>query len=670
MSKAAIDYARELNEQQHRAVVSTQGPYLVIAGAGSGKTRVLVYRTAHLVSEGVPPDNILLLTFTRRASTEMLSRASLILDDRCQEVSGGTFHSFANMILRRYGDRMELARNFSILDAGDAEQLVSQIRTERRLQKLDKRFPKKGTIYDVISKSVNKGMTIEEVLFQEYPQCSEWTEVLEAVKEEYIRQKRMIGALDYDDLLVFLRDLLQNHAEVRERLSRHYRYLMIDEYQDTNRIQAQIVRLLAATHDNVMAVGDDCQSIYAFRGAQFRNIMDFPKMFPGAEVIMLEENYRSSQPILDLTNELIQSARERFDKVLFTRKPGQSRPVYADLLDEHAQSRFVARQIAALREEGVPLGEIAVLFRSGWHSNDLEVELARARIPFVKYGGQKFVEAAHVKDVLAYLQIVQNPLNQVAWMRVLLLLPGIGPKSAAGIVARIIERQGRVAEAIGDIKRDAQVIRLMECVIQLGSSPDRPSALLDAVLEHYHPLLADHYDDADKRVNDLESLQRVVGRYATLEEFLVDMTLEPPEKALVERERFQRETKSLTLSTIHSAKGLEWDTVFLIHLCEGSLPSYQSFDDQEALEEERRLFYVAATRAKSRLFLLRPQMNTSARARIDAGGAVYTRASRFLGEGRILTDYVEIATPAGYHPPGYTRMRYSSFRGDDFDGGF
>lgn len=637
----SIDYQNALNDQQLRAVTSTQGPHLVIAGAGSGKTRVLVYRTAYLVEQGVDPSGILLLTFTRRAANEMLERAAAILDDRCRNVSGGTFHSFANMILRQYALRAGLPENFTILDEADAGSVISRIRQDKGLQKLDKKFPRKDTILSVISKSINKQTDTAAVIDEEYPHFQQWTSAIEEIKRDYTRAKREMGALDFDDLLTVLHRLLQTQKDVRLALGRRYRYLMVDEYQDTNRIQAQIIRLLACEHDNVMVVGDDSQSIYSFRGAHFKNIIHFPDDFPGTTVIKLEENYRSSQPILNLTNEIILSAREKFEKILFTRNEGGCRPVYRDVMNENAQSKYIVQKIQELVREGTGLGEIAVLFRSGWHSNDLEIELSSGGISFVKYGGHKFLESAHVKDVVSYLRLVHNPSDQVSWMRVLTLMRGVGPKTAAAI-AEEAARSGSAGMADHrHVRKHAGVKRLFEFLQTLDHRAQPPAEILDLALQFYYPLLMDQYDDYDKRANDLESLQKIVERYTSLPDFLADLTLDPPEKSRMEAQRRGKDRSSLVLSTIHSAKGLEWDTVFVIHLCEGMMPSYRAFDNTDALEEERRLFYVAATRAKRNLFLLRPQI-ISSRALGGNNGTPYTRVSRFLGEGRILDMLVDI----------------------------
>ncbi len=645
-----INYEKELNLAQLKAVLSTDGPHLVIAGAGSGKTRVLVFRTAHLVEQGIAPERILLLTFTRRSSREMLKRAASLLDERCQQVSGGTFHSFANSILRRYAEYVNLPRFFSILDQDDAESAVNLVRNQIG-GKLDKRFPKKNTLLSIISKSINKGLSIDEVVCEEYPQFGEWSAVIEHIGQEYIRYKHNLALLDYDDLLVYLKKLLEDQQAIREHLSQYYQYIMVDEYQDTNKMQAQIVRLLAVAHNNVMVVGDDSQSIYSFRGAHFKNIIDFPRIFSGTKIITLEENYRSTQPILDLTNEVINAAEEKFDKALFTRNGGETLPVYVDVYNENSQSRYIVKKILELRREGVPLGEIAILFRSGWHSNDLEVELASSGISFVKYGGQKFIEAAHIKDILACLQIVYNPLSEVAWQRVLMLVKGVGEKTALQIIEEIVrQRKGlQIDEKI--FQKKPELRQLFKILNDIDWTVERPVKILKTLLDFYTPLLMDHYDDYDKRLNDLGSLENIAERYLTLEEFLTDMALEPPEKSLVDKGVKTHGENDLILSTIHSAKGLEWHTVFLIYLAEGYLPSYQSISSDSAIEEERRLFYVAATRAKNNLYLLRPQIDTSPRRSWDTTGSMYTRVSRFLEEGGILSKFVTVETDrSGYQP--------------------
>jgi DNA helicase-2/ATP-dependent DNA helicase PcrA len=633
-----IDYKNELNKAQLEAVESISGPYLVIAGAGSGKTRVLVHRVAYLVEQGVRPEQILLLTFTRRAAEEMLRRASLLLDERCKKISGGTFHSFANMILRKYAKLLEISNNFTILDQADAEDALNLVRTQLGYHKSEKRFPRKHAILEVISKSLNKSEDIADVLYDEYPQFLEFSEEIKRIRQEYNKYKRQKSLLDYDDLLVFLKNLLSKHEDVRASLCAKYKYIMVDEYQDTNKLQAHIACLLAADHANIMVVGDDAQSIYSFRGANFKNIIDFPKIFKNTKIITLEENYRSTQPILNLTNAVISQAKEKFEKHLYTKKKEGSIPVFLDCADENSQSQFVADKILELREEGIALKDIAVLFRSGWHSNDLEIELASRNIPFAKYGGQKFVEAAHIKDILSYLRIAYNAQDQVSWLRALLLIPKIGPKTAAKIIEAVITN-------VSDdqlLRKNEDLVKLLELLKSVDCQRDAPAKLIEKFLDYYQPLLKVKYDDFNKRLNDLDSLLRIAERYKTTEQFLVDMALEPPERSLVEAGKKDRHDAALTLSTIHSAKGLEWHTVFLIYVAEGHLPSYLSLETEEKVEEERRLFYVAATRAKVNLFLLKPHIDRSPRSFIDGGGSVFTQVSRFLEQGGLLNKFVDV----------------------------
>ncbi|MCX5694352.1 MAG: ATP-dependent helicase [Candidatus Omnitrophica bacterium] len=633
-----IDYHQELNPAQLKAVESITGPHLVIAGAGSGKTRVLVHRVAYLVEQGIAPENILLLTFTRRSAEEMLRRASLLLDERCKHVSGGTFHSFANMILRKYAKLLEISNNFTILDQADAEDAVNLIRTQLNFHKSEKRFPRKHAILEVISKSVNKSEEISGVLMDEYPQFIEFSEEIKKIRDGYNKYKRQKSLLDYDDLLVFLKNLLTKHELVRASLSGKYKYIMVDEYQDTNKLQAHIACLLAADHANIMVVGDDAQSIYSFRGANFKNIIDFPKIFKGTKIITLEENYRSTQPILNLTNAVIAQAKEKFEKNLYTKKQGGTAPVFIDCPDENAQSVFVAEKILELREEGAALKDIAVLFRSGWHSNDLEIELASRNIPFAKYGGQKFVEAAHIKDLVSYLRIVYNQHDQVSWLRALLLIPRIGPKTAAKILEAILDKS-KLEELW---QKNDELKKLFELLKDVSLERDSPASIIERFLGYYQPLLKIKYDDFNKRLNDLDSLLRIAQRYKSTEQFLVDMALEPPERMLVEPARQDKDDDPLTLSTIHSAKGLEWHTVFLIYVAEGHLPSYLSLETDEQIEEERRLFYVAATRAKVNLFLLKPHLDRSPRSFMDGGGSVFTQVSRFLEQGGLLEKFVDV----------------------------
>jgi len=606
-----ISYDRDLNPAQHEAVTATEGPVLVIAGAGSGKTRTLVYRVAYLLEKGVRPGNILLLTFTRRAAEEMLRRASTLVGVDCGMVAGGTFHAFGNMVLSRYGHLAGYDRDFTILDRGDSEDVINLVRSHLHLDRRERRFPKKGLIAEVLSMAVNCGVPLADLLERRYPHLLDELEAFVGLEEAYRRYKLDKHLVDYDDLLVRLRDGLRSSERLAETLSSTYRYIMVDEYQDTNHLQAEIVRLLARGHENVMVVGDDAQSIYSFRGANFRNIMEFPRLFPGAKLIKLEENYRSTQPILDLANEIIDRAREKYTKVLFTERGGGARPVLVQAPDERWQSRFVCQKILELREDGVPLEEMAVLFRSSFHSFDLEIELARCDIPFVKRGGFKFIETAHVKDVLAYLRIVVNPRDEVSWHRLLLLIEGVGPKGAREILSWVIGR-GEVAEALESFSakgsKRAELVRLAELFRRIASATPAPASCMELVLEHYKPIVERKYrDDYPKRLRDLEHLVAIARRYRSLSSMLVDMALEPPTDSVGGILAAEKEDEGLlTLSTIHSAKGLEWHTVFIIWAAEGRFPAWYSVHDEDEMEEERRLMYVAVTRAKENLFIAYP----------------------------------------------------------------
>jgi DNA helicase-2/ATP-dependent DNA helicase PcrA len=609
-----IDYQAELNLAQHEAVITTDGPVLVVAGAGTGKTRTLVYRVARLVEMGIDPASILLLTFTRKAAGEMLRRASLLLDGRCDRVSGGTFHSFANIVLRRYAKALGINSNFTILDRSDSEDVISLLRANRGLDKKEKRFPRKQAIAEMYSMAVNKSLPLRQLIEEQYRHLVEHLPELLELHEAYVAYKSERQLLDYDDLLVKLQALLQTSSDTRQRLSWAYRYIMVDEYQDTNALQAEIVRLLASEHDNVMAVGDDAQSIYSFRGANFRNIMDFPTLFPGTRVIALEENYRSTQPILNLTNAIIARARERYTKELFTSKAGSVAPVLVVAESEQYQSRFICQRILELREEGVPLPEIAVLFRSSFHSFDLEIELARHDIPFVKRGGFKFIETAHIKDVLAYLRIQANPRDAVSWHRALLLIQGIGPRASEEII-RWVFAGGEVEEGRGAARLESFPRRtfttdlhaLAGLLRRLQETAATPEDAVDEVLEYYEPILKRvHREDHPKRRKDLEHFATIAARYRSLQSLLTDMALEPPTDSVSDVLAVDPEEGLLTLSTIHSAKGLEWHTVFVIWAADGRFPAEYNLHSEEEVEEERRLMYVATTRAKQELYITYP----------------------------------------------------------------
>jgi ATP-dependent DNA helicase UvrD/PcrA len=633
-SNFRINYAEVLNSAQFDAVTHLDGPLLVVAGAGSGKTRTLIYRVARLIESGVPPEAILLLTFTRRAAQEMLRRVERLVGERSRAVAGGTFHSFANTALRRYGSIIGIRPNFTILDRSDMEDVIELIRTRMGLASRERRFPKKSTIAEVISMARNKNRALKEEIEADFHNLMQHQAEILSLAKAYDTYKRERSILDYDDLLYRLGELLKSHEPTRRRLSDTYRYIMIDEYQDTNLIQAETVRLLAATHNNVMAVGDDAQSIYSFRGANFRNIMDFPKLFPGTRIVKLEENYRSLQGILDVANEVISRAAERYTKILFTPRRGEIRPLLVRAQDEHTQSRFVAQRILELREEGAALSDIAVLFRSSFHSFDLELELQRRDIPFVKRGGFKFIETAHIKDVLAHLRVVANPTDPVSWLRVLMLVRGIGHKRAERLIETVInapEPEKAIAEAAAGNSTshgavDGHAIgRLAALLAELRAESRRPAEQVGIVLEYYKPLMREYYaDDYPKRERDLDHFHTITERYRSLESMLADMALEPPNDSIGGVLAVDPEEGYITLSTIHSAKGLEWKAVFLIWAADGRFPAPQSASPEE-LEEERRLMYVAGTRARDELYIVYPMYMFD-----RSLGHVMGRVSRFL----------------------------------------
>jgi DNA helicase-2/ATP-dependent DNA helicase PcrA len=611
----------ELNPAQYEAVAHEDGPLLVIAGAGSGKTRTLTYRAARLVAAGHAPETILLLTFTRKAAGEMLQRASRLLDSRCHQIAGGTFHSFANSILKRYAAALDFPNSYSIIDRPDAESLVGFVVKEQMDIPPFGAFPRKKTLADIFSKTANKDASLEDIVDAEYPHFLPYLDVLNEIQEGYRVLKKQQALMDYDDLLNNLWILLDRHPDIRKRITAHYRHVMVDEYQDTNRVQARIVRHLAGDHQNIMVVGDDSQSIYSFRGADFRNIMDFPALFPGTRVITLEENYRSAEPILALTNRLIDQAIEKYPKTLFSKRQGQYSPQLVHTGSENSQSRFVVDKILELSRQGIRLNDIAVLFRAGFHAFDLEVELTRASIAYVKYGGFKFMESAHIKDILAYLRVRCNPYDRLSWFRILLLVDKIGPKSAQTFYDRVQRRADGLHGFIEDDSKLAlkpgiqQLQTLMQTIDDDALSPARMG---ECILTYYLPILKQRFDDHPKRLRDLEQLLAIMETYESLESFLEDMTLEPPTTTVSGAfGRADEEEEHLVLSTVHSAKGLEWHTVFILWALDGRFPSLMATENDGQLDEELRLMYVASTRAREQLYFMCP-------------GQVYDRMSGML----------------------------------------
>src|SRR5690348_526630 len=634
------DFASELNAEQAAAATHRDGPLLIIAGAGTGKTRTLVYRVAHLIDRGVKAERILLLTFTRRAAHEMLSRAERLVGAASGHVHGGTFHSTGNRLLRTFGQSAGLAKDFSIMDEGDAEDLMGLARANLGYGKQEKRFPKKETLHYIYSRHINTEIPVEDILGSELPQFADYTDDVVRIFAEYTSQKHENNLVDYDDLLLFWALMLEQSEPLADRIASLYDHVLVDEYQDTNVLQARILRGMCRKHQNITVVGDDAQSIYSFRGANVRNILDFPRQFPGTHLVALEQNYRSTQPILEVTNTLISRAAERFTKNLWTQRGGGERPWLVSGRDEQQQTKFVVDRVLELHEEGVPLREIAILFRAAYMSADLEIELTNRRIPFEKWGGLKFLEAAHVKDVLAFLRVLENPRDDVSWYRLLMLMPGIGDVTARTAIGSMAEG-GWGDRAFSDWEppnraRDAhaRLVALLSALRESAAAREPSAASVGAQIEAvrglYDDILRDRYDRPEARLADLEQLRVIAGGYPSRAAFLSAIALEPPQSTQDLAAGGDTEDDALVLSTAHSAKGKEWDAVFVIWAVDGYFPLARAAGDDEQLEEERRLMYVAMTRARNHLVVSYPLNVYSTRR-----GADYSmdQLSRFIDPG-------------------------------------
>ena len=622
------EFLGKLNPQQRAAVQHGTQPLLIIAGAGTGKTTTLAHRVAWQIISGVDPSRMLLLTFTRRAAAEMLKRVEHILlqldreqlqnpsvADRSflRQLRGGTFHAVATQILRRFGHLVGLHPDFTILDRGDSEDLMNLSRAELNLPKTGSRFPLKGTCLDIYSRCVNTQQQLEIVLRKWFPWCHEHEELLAKLFSSYAENKEQQRVLDFDDLLLFWHALAAS-ADGGEVLRQQFDCILVDEYQDTNVLQAGILKQMAPKGQGVTAVGDDAQSVYSFRAATVRNILDFPDQFPGTVVLPLEQNYRSTQRILDATNLVIAEAEERHQKELWSDRGDGAMPVLVTCADEDAQSEYLIDRVLEQREKGSALKKQAVLFRASHHSMSLEAELSRRNIPFHKYGGLKFLETAHIKDTLAFLRMAENPFDAVAVFRVLVLLPGIGQVKAGSLAAMLRESGGRFdaweswtpPSALTDHwpKFVGMMTRL---AMRSQKSSAGPATDLHDIRTFYTPLAEAHYDNVKARLNDLKQLEVIASRYSTRGEFLSQMTLDPPASTQDLADDPWLDEDYLILSTIHSAKGLEWDSVFVIHAADGNIPSDMATDTPEEVEEERRLFYVAMTRARNNLYVLRPE---------------------------------------------------------------
>ena len=612
-----------LNSNQQLAVSHGFDPLLIVAGAGTGKTTTLAHRVAYLIATGVDPGRILLLTFTRRSSSEMLQRVSSILNQSLSQTEGllakriwgGTFHAVAVSLLRKYGKAIGLPPTFTILDRSDAEDLMQSLREELNLNSSERKFPSKSLCVSIYSRCMNTRETLKAVLSSRYPSAAPVQEELSKLFDLYVDRKDEQGVLDYDDLLLFWRALFDD-PNTAYALENRFDCVLVDEFQDTNLLQAEILKAMRPeTGEGITVVGDDAQSIYAFRGATVRNILDFQQDFPRTKVITLEENYRSTQPILQVTNQIIKEAVESLPKELWSSVESDKLPVLLKCADEYEETDFITTTILEGWEAGLPLREQAVLFRSSHQSLMLEAELTRRHIPFHKYGGLKFLETAHVKDLLAFLKLAENPRDGISGLRALMLLPGIGKKRATSMLDQLAFHtlNANPFECWKEIKPPKSCEDLWpkftSLMIELATpEPKEVPIQFHLALEFYSPLLKKKYPDHQLRFQDLEQLELVGHRYADRTAFLAEITLDPPNSTidLPNNSHPDDEKDFLVLSTIHSAKGLEWDTIFVLQACDGSIPSVRSMRSTTELEEERRLFYVALSRAKNNLYVTHP----------------------------------------------------------------
>jgi len=605
-----VSYEAELNPQQLEVVVAGEGPVLVIAGAGSGKTRAITYRVSWLIESGINPSEILLLTFTNKAAREMLHRVSLLTQIDVKQLWGGTFHHVGNRLLRPYAKHLGLNSNFTILDQSDSKDLLTSCIAELQGEKKNKQFPSADILQDIIGYSINTTNELDAVVRLRYPHLEPLIAPVLSIARRYHEKKKEMNAVDFDDLLLGCKYLLENHDEIRRYYCSKFQYILVDEYQDTNKLQADLVDLLALERRNIMVVGDDSQSIYSFRGANFANIMEFPNRYPNSRLCRLEMNYRSTPEVLHLANDIIENNAEQFKKTLVATRPSmQWKPAIVPLRDGAQQSQFVAQRILELQDEGISLNEIAILYRAHFHAMELQLELTRRGIPFVIHSGVRFFEQRHIKDVIAYLKILLNPFDELSWKRILLLLPGIGSKTADKIWTTIRTQQDAVtrltefSELLPRASRGAwsDFAQLMQELSHEGFL-NIPASAIDHVLKSgYGNYLEAKFPDFKNREEDIHQMSNFAMQFNSLETFLSELSL----LGQIESEESDGDEprERVRLSTIHQAKGLEWQVVFTIYMVDGRFPSSRSMKVQEDLEEERRLFYVATTRAKDQLYL-------------------------------------------------------------------
>jgi DNA helicase-2/ATP-dependent DNA helicase PcrA len=624
-----IDYRSLLNGEQYAAVSAAPGPLLVIAGAGSGKTRTLTYRVAWLVEHGVSPENILLLTFTNKAAREMLRRVEDLLPHDISRLWGGTFHHVGHRLIRRHADLLGLDKNFNILDRDDAKELIAACLADSTVDPKDKKFPKAEVLQDIYGLAANTELSIEQVMESHYPYFSEYLIQIGAIGKAYIERKQRTGGVDYDDLLTLTVKLLKNNPDLLKFYQDKFRHILVDEYQDTNKIQADLIDLLAAAHHQVMVVGDDAQSIYSWRGANFENIMTFSDRHPGTQIIRIETNYRSTPEILNLANVTISQNTKQFPKELRAVKPSGVKPALISIDDSRQQAMFVAQRAVELQEEGIELGDIAVLYRSHFHSMELQMELTRRNIPFQITSGLRFFEQAHVKDAAAYLKFALNANDEVSFKRLATMLPGVGNKTAHKAWESVAngtpwDKVKIPGKAGKDWQQWGETHRQLLAKINQDTPGHQLQLILDAVYEDF---LKARYANYNNRIEDLHQLIQFADGFKETSEFLAQLSLMTNMETEQSMGAPYGDHEALKLSSIHQAKGLEWKAVFVIMLCDGMFPSSRAAETTEGEEEERRLFYVAVTRAQEELYLLYPQIRSNANY-----GETWQKPSRFLSD--------------------------------------
>ncbi len=628
--KYKVNYLSALNPSQLAAVLTTEKPVLVIAGAGSGKTRIIVYRVSYLIEKGVDAQSILLLTFTRKASREMLERVETLLQDkRVGNVAGGTFHSFAVFILRKFSNILNLPPNFTVIDTSDSEDIIDLIRTELKFNTKDKKFPRKSRIYDIISYSRNKNTTISSIVHEQYSGLIDYIPDIELLYNGYSKYKALSRLFDFDDLMEILRDAMRDNIRFRESLQNQYQYVMVDEFQDTNIVQKEIVDFISHKHRRIMVVGDDSQSIYAFRGANYENILRFPASYPECVVIKIEENYRSNQKILDFTNSIIENSRIGYKKRLFTKNQRQFIPVVKRVYGQQEEAVFIVDRIMELSEQNIPLNEIAVLNRADWHNRYIQAEMSKRGIPYVVVGGFRFNERMHIKDIISYLRITYNPADAVAWHRVLKYIGGVGQLTAGSVINDFRNSKDPFSFETFKQRKFYSELLMLGKMLAKASQPERTlTKKIEIIVDYYAPILKERSEDYYIRMQDVAVLKDLSRKYKDMDKFLTDFALDPPSKRIADQSHplidEGEEDGKVTISTVHSAKGLEWYAVFIPHALEGMFPSNRATNIEE-MEEERRLFYVACSRTKEELYITFPR-------NIYSYDAFFHLPSRFLVE--------------------------------------